>query len=62
MYDGVPVVSGLVTTGVLAQVGPTKEEWSGVVMAVLALVVRELVWWLRNRKQPSSESTTVDGG
>lgn len=30
--------------------GPTRDEWAGVVFGVLALAVRELVWWLKNRR------------
>jgi len=46
-----PMVAGMVAAaGLPAVPGPTKEEWGGAVVAVVALLVREFFWWLRNRK------------
>lgn len=49
-YDSVPVVAAAaVLTAAPALPGPTRDEWAGAAFGVLALVVRELVWWIRNR-------------
>lgn len=51
--DRIPAVTGLVSAAVATGIpGPTHEEWTGVAMAFVALVIREAVWWLRNRRKP----------
>lgn len=53
MHDLKPFISGLVV-GVVPPVvlpGPSKSEWSGAVFTVLALAVREVVYWFRHRKK-----------
>lgn len=58
-YDVIPAVTGAaigsVAAPVLAQVGalpgPQQEEWAGAIIGVVMLAIRELVWWLRNRKK-----------
>lgn len=62
-WSALPAFSGVLAAGGLDVVGPSKEEWMGPVMAVLALVVREVIWWLMNRKRSSPDvDTTVQGG
>lgn len=57
-FDIVPSALALPMAAVadvaIAPSGPSQSEWSGLVMAALALVVRELLWWLRNRKSSGS--------
>lgn len=52
MYDKVP---GMVTAAVVAAApvlpGPTRDEWVGTASALAALLLREFLWWLRNRKR-----------
>lgn len=63
MYDKVPaLVAGAVMTAanVVAPVipvevltnlpGPSRSEYVGVVSTIVTLLIRELVWWFRNRK------------
>lgn len=51
MQDKVPA---LVATGALAVApvlpGPTKDEWAAAAFGFAALLIRELVFWFRNRK------------
>lgn len=50
MYDKVPgLMAAAVTTAAPYLPGPTRDEWVGTGMALAALLVRELIWWLRNR-------------
>lgn len=55
MYDKVPVVSGVLATVVgtvgVSIPGPSRTEWSAAIVSVLALAVREFVWWFRSRKK-----------
>lgn len=49
--DKVPsTIASMVAVSLPAVPGPTKDEWGGAVVAVVALLVREFFWWLRNRK------------
>lgn len=51
MHDKVPFVVGALTAGVLPSVpGPTHNEWGIALVGLGSLLIRELVWWLRNRK------------
>lgn len=51
-HDPLPGVVGTAVATVLPNLpGPTKDEWAGALVAVVALVVRELVWWVRNRRK-----------
>lgn len=50
MYDKVPAATTAVVLTVAPQLpGPTRDEWVGMASGLFALVVRELLWWLRNR-------------
>lgn len=52
MYDKVPAAVSAVVLGALPVVpGPSKAEWAATLGGLLALGVRELVWWLRNRRK-----------
>jgi len=49
--DSTPMLAGVVAAATLPVLpGPTKDEWAGAVVAVVALLVRELFWFLRNRR------------
>lgn len=51
MYDKVPVLMGSLVAAVAPVIpGPSQGEWQSVAMAAIALLVRELVWWFRNRR------------
>lgn len=51
-YDKVPVVLGSLVAGVVPVIpGPTEGEWTATLFGLVALAVRELVWWLRNRRR-----------
>lgn len=51
-YDKVPVAVGaLVATVVPVVPGPSKSEWSIALVGLVSLAVRELVWWIRNRRK-----------
>lgn len=50
--DVIPASLGaLVAAVVPALPGPTRDEWGGAIVAVVALLVRELAWFLRNRRR-----------
>lgn len=54
MYDKVPALSGLATAVIAPEfipTGPSKSDWSAAIAGVLVLVVREVVWFIRNRKK-----------
>lgn len=51
-HDPVPGLVALAGVTMLPSLpGPTKDEWAGALVGVVALVVREFVWWIRNRKK-----------
>lgn len=51
MYDKVPgMLTAVVTTAAPMLPGPTRDEWVGTGMALAALLLRELIYWIRNRK------------
>lgn len=52
----------LINQGAPALPGPTQSEWSGLIMAALALAVRELLWWFRNRKGSGSDADLPPSG
>lgn len=50
-YDGVPAtIASAVLAVTPALPGPTRNEWAVALGGLVALVVRELAWWLRNRR------------
>lgn len=50
--DKVPAtVASIVAVAAPTVPGPTKDEWAGMVMALGALVIREVIWWIRNRRK-----------
>lgn len=44
-------IGALVASAVPAVPGPTKNEWGIAIVGLASLLVRELVWWIRNRKK-----------
>lgn len=51
MYDKVPaLIAALGVTAAPILPGPTRDEWAGTIGGLLALVVRELIYWFRNRR------------
>lgn len=65
-YDAVPAALTLPLVAVADVAanspGPTESEWSGLLMAALALAVREVLWWLRNRKRGEASSLELPRG
>ena len=52
MHDKVPfLVASVMSSAAPVLPGPTQDEWTGTVMALVALVIREVVYWWRNRKR-----------
>lgn len=52
MYDKTPAaLAALAVSAVPALPGPSKNEWSIAVVGLVSLLVREAVWWLRNRRK-----------
>lgn len=50
MYDKVPAALTATALSVAPVLpGPSKNEWGLAVAGLFTLVIRELVWWLRNR-------------
>lgn len=46
------IVAGALAASVAPLVpGPTKDEWASVLVGFAALLVRELVFWLRKRSE-----------
>lgn len=50
MYDKVPAaVAALAVSAAPVVPGPTKDEWVATAAGLFTLLLRELVWWIRNR-------------
>lgn len=49
-YDKVPAVVTAAVLGGLPVVGPSRDEWAAAIGGALALLVREILWWVRNRR------------
>lgn len=51
MHDKIPFVVGTMAAGVAPVLpGPTRSEWAAAGVALVSLAIREIVWWLRNRR------------
>lgn len=49
--DHVPgMVTGALVAVSPALPGPTRDEWVGAAFGLVALAIRELVYWIRNRR------------
>lgn len=50
MHDKVPMMVAGMAAGVTPVLpGPTRSEWAAAGVALVTLVVREVIWWLRHR-------------
>lgn len=50
-HDKIPaVVAGAVMSVVPSLPGPTRDEYVGLGMTIVGLLIREFVYWLRNRR------------
>lgn len=62
-YDVVPAALSLpVATAADLATGPSQSEWKGLIIAALTLLVREALWWFRNRKGGGDITIPPSGG
>lgn len=56
------LVSSVLAVASVEVPGPSKDEWFGALMAVLAVAVREVIWWFMHRRKASVDELPPLGG
>lgn len=51
-HDIVPALGAFATAPLVAGVSPAGQELEALLVALVTLVVREALWWFRNRRKP----------